>query len=584
MSAMRCACYARFSSDLQRQTSIDDQLAVARRYADQQGWTVLEAHVYTDEGLSGISMDGRAGVQALLAAAETTPRPFDVLLVDDSSRVAGDLPDALHALRHLRFFRVRTLYISQQIDSADEQAETLLTVHGLVDGLYLQEMSKKIKRGLAGQIARGFSVGHRTFGYESVPVPHPDGKLDGDGYAVLLGKRLKIVEAQAQVIRDVFAWYADGLGAGQIAAKLNRAGITGPTRKIWRDSAVRRLLGNERFLGRLIWGQTVHERRPGTRRKVVRAVPREQWHIHEAPELRILPDELWGRVQTRRAEVRRGFKLRDGQPLVRGKNAALYSKHLFSGLLRCGVCEGAITAVAGGCGKPRYGCSRAWRSGRARCSNRITIQACVVDQILLERLRAELQRPEMVAHLAAAVTAEINRLIDMRPKRREELAALRGDRHRKLAHLVEAVEAGGGATALYQAIQQRESELTAIDDEIAALETPLDEKLAVIPTWIKKQLDDIVGLLQKSPERTKVEFRRLGVRFTLHPQESGGRRFLRAVGEGRLPHLHFSPVLSSSASDRLGGRAGAERSWWLARYTGSADGPTGASAPSTARL
>ena len=138
-----------------------------------------------------------------------------MLLVDDSSRVARDLPDALHVLRTLKFCGIRTIYISQQIDSDNEQAETLLTVHGLVDGLYLQEMSKKIKRGLAGQIDRGFSVGHRTFGYESVPVPDPDGRLDSDGHPVLLGKRLEIVEAHAQVIRDVFTWYADGIGAGR---------------------------------------------------------------------------------------------------------------------------------------------------------------------------------------------------------------------------------------------------------------------------------------------------------------------------------------------------------------------------------
>ena len=583
MAAMRCACYARFSSDLQRQTSIDDQLAVARRYADQQRWTVLGAHTYTDEAISGSSLEGRPGIHALLAAAETTPRPFDVLLVDDSSRVARDLRDALHVLRMLKFAGIRTIYLSQQIDSDNEQAETLLTVHGLVDGLYLCEMSQKVKRGLAGQIDRGFSVGHRTYGYRAVPVPDPSGKRDDNGHPALLGKRLEIVDAHAHVIRDVFTWYADGVGAGEIAAKLNRAGVSGPTGKMWRDSAVRRLLGNERFLGKLIWGQTVHARRPGTRQKVVRPVPRDRWHVHEGPELRVVSDELWERVQRRRAEVREVFKLRDSQPLVRGKNAALYSKHLFSGLMRCGVCQGSISVVAGGRGKPRYGCAQAWRSGRAGCSNRITIQACVVDQILLTRLREELQRPEMVAHLADAVTSELNRLIDTRPKRRDELAVLRAETQRKLAHLVEAVERSGGATALYQAIQERESELATLETEVASLETPLEGRLAVIPTWIKQQLNDIVALLQLSPARTKVEFRRLGVRFTLHPHEEGGRRFLRAIGEGRLPHLHFSPVLSCSTTDRSGGRAGAERSSSLVRSTGSAVGPPGASARSTAR-
>ena len=83
---MRVACYARYSSDLQRETSIEDQLAVAKRYAEEQGWTVLEDHIYTDAAASGASIQGRAGVQRLLSSAEKHPKSFDVLLVDDSSR------------------------------------------------------------------------------------------------------------------------------------------------------------------------------------------------------------------------------------------------------------------------------------------------------------------------------------------------------------------------------------------------------------------------------------------------------------------------------------------------------------------
>src|SRR5262245_66571877 len=110
MSPVRCAVYARFSSDLQREPSINDQVAVARMYADGKGWTICEGHFCTDAALSGASLD-RPGIQALLTAAAQRRVPFDVLLVDDSSRVSRDLADAIRFLQQLRFFGVRVIYI-----------------------------------------------------------------------------------------------------------------------------------------------------------------------------------------------------------------------------------------------------------------------------------------------------------------------------------------------------------------------------------------------------------------------------------------------------------------------------------------
>ena len=109
--------------------------------------STMQHELNKDAAISGGSLDGRAGLQSLLTAAAATPRPFDVLLVDDSSRVARDLADALRVLERLKFAGVRVVYISQSIDSASEQAETLVAVHGLVDGLYLGEMAQKIRRG-----------------------------------------------------------------------------------------------------------------------------------------------------------------------------------------------------------------------------------------------------------------------------------------------------------------------------------------------------------------------------------------------------------------------------------------------------
>ena len=133
---------------IQRETSLEDQIAVARRYAVDRGWDVLVDHLYTDAAVSGASIDGRSGLQSLLQASTLTPRPFDVVLVDDSSRIARDLADALRTMQMLKFRGVRVIYVSQGIDSASEQADSLIAMHGLVDSLYLKEMAKKIKRGL----------------------------------------------------------------------------------------------------------------------------------------------------------------------------------------------------------------------------------------------------------------------------------------------------------------------------------------------------------------------------------------------------------------------------------------------------
>ena len=62
---MRAAIYARYSSDLQRETSLEDQIAVAKRYATEHKWTVLKDHLYTDAGISGASIQNRPSMAHL---------------------------------------------------------------------------------------------------------------------------------------------------------------------------------------------------------------------------------------------------------------------------------------------------------------------------------------------------------------------------------------------------------------------------------------------------------------------------------------------------------------------------------------
>jgi site-specific DNA recombinase len=151
---MRCACYARYSSDLQREESIEDQLRNLRNFADTRSWQILDSQIYADYAVSGASAD-RPALKALMVAALSKPAPFDVILVDDTSRLSRNLAEAMQMKQQLEFAGIRLIAVSQGVDSADDQADVIWTVHGLVDSLFLKELAKKTHRGMEGLALRG---------------------------------------------------------------------------------------------------------------------------------------------------------------------------------------------------------------------------------------------------------------------------------------------------------------------------------------------------------------------------------------------------------------------------------------------
>jgi hypothetical protein len=96
----RCAIYARYSSDLQSPTSIDDQLQLCRAYADRQGWAIITT--FRDAALSGFGVEQRPGYQQLVAAVGATPPGFDTILVEDLSRLTRDTGELLRLYHRLR--------------------------------------------------------------------------------------------------------------------------------------------------------------------------------------------------------------------------------------------------------------------------------------------------------------------------------------------------------------------------------------------------------------------------------------------------------------------------------------------------
>ena len=103
----------------------------------------------------------RAALKRLLAAVKSSPRPFDVLLVDDTSRLSRNQADVLRIHEQLAFAGIRFVAVSQGIDSEHEQADLMVGVHGIFDQLYVKELAKKTHRGLEGLALRGLHTGGR---------------------------------------------------------------------------------------------------------------------------------------------------------------------------------------------------------------------------------------------------------------------------------------------------------------------------------------------------------------------------------------------------------------------------------------
>src|SRR5262245_10126855 len=202
---MRAAVYARFSSENQREQSIEDQVRVCRTFAARERITVLDNHIYCDEAQSG-SLRARPGLEALKKAAED--KQFDAVLVDDSSRLSRDNQHFNTLLCLFQYWGIRLISVSDGLDLREEHAKVAYQFRGIINELYLTDLKKKTHRGQMGQVLRGFTVGCKAYGYKS--VPDGETKFDKKGRLRADGFKLVVVPEEARVVERVYRDFVGG--------------------------------------------------------------------------------------------------------------------------------------------------------------------------------------------------------------------------------------------------------------------------------------------------------------------------------------------------------------------------------------
>lgn len=395
MSDNKAVIYARYSSDAQRETSIDQQVRVCRAYAQQHGIEIVG--VYDDRAMTGTN-DKRPQFRQMIRDA--SKRDWQHVIVYALDRFARDRYDSARYKHELKIYGVKVLSATEPI--SDDPSGIIL--ESVLEGMaeyYSAELSRKTTRGMDDNAARCRVNGVLPYGYK---------RSDDYKYAV--------DEPAAAVVREIFDRIVDGEHQSSICADLNRRGVRTSTGKAWNRSSLHRILANERYTGIYIYKDT---RIPGGVPEIVRR-------------------EVWERAQV--ALCTKPNPQRDTTGKIPQRRRREGGTYLLTGKIYCGTCGNAMTGISGTGknGSPHYYYACIGRRADHGSCTQKNLRREMIELTVAQLLRDTMLTDDAIIMLADAAVAAQNQdsiLADL-DGFRQQLASVNAG----INNIMRAIEAG----------------------------------------------------------------------------------------------------------------------------------------------
>lgn len=454
---MTAAIYARKSNDqpgvADEQKSVTRQIENARAFALRKGWTVLDEHVYVDDGVSGaIFGEGRPGFLRLMNTLHPGRRaPFDALVMSEESRLGREQQEVGYAFKQLVSAGVRIfLYLEDRervLESATDKF--MLSVVTFADEMEREKARQRTRDAMLRKAKAGHVTGGRVFGYDNVRLAsHVERRIN---------------DREAAVVRRIFELAALGHGHRSIAHALNLEGLPAPRPQCrrpsgWAPSSVRDVLHRPIYRGVIEWDRVRRNSARVQRKNHANPTPVRV----DAPQLRIITEELAAAADAVRVD-RTDRYLRTTKGRLLGAPAAGSVKHVLAGMMRC-QCGATLEAVQARYGRRRggvYVCSAARRKGPGVCANDLHLPILETETAILDKVEQSLLELDV---FAPSIDLAVERL--SRADHGGDSLALEAERERlarELGRLGAAVAAGGDVPTLIGEIQVREARKRDID-------------------------------------------------------------------------------------------------------------------------
>ena len=510
---MKASIYARYSSENQSEKSIDDQIRVCRNYCKEHDLTVNDEHIYVDEAISG-SLINRPGLQTLEKAAES--KEFEAVVVDDLSRLSRSNHQMLTLVLKFNYYQVKLISVSDGIVSDDENSKLGIQMRGMINELYLDDLRKKTMRGLEGQKLRGYSAGENVYGYLTQPVGEL--RLNKRGQAKYDGKVHKINPEEAEVVRRIFRDFISGDSIHKIAAKLNEEKV--PTKRNmkggWNVSSIARKLKNEKYVGIWDWRKCKNVRDPMTGKKKVIPRPVQDRVPLFREDLMILDKETWQKAQARWQEL-------NGSWPVSKKKKAFYQQksyvhtspnHIFSGLMKCKSCGGAIVMVSGK-GTGYYGC---YNARRKTCNNMLLIPRKRIEEQIINELKEKILTVENLEYVYKKVEKLAGEGFNEVPEQVKKKKAQFEKIQQEIQNYLNFIKVGNFSKTVSEALTDAEKRNEELQQEVDSLEFQKENSFKAPPKeWISYRLENLRDTLNKNTVSSALALKELLGSITLEP-------------------------------------------------------------------
>ena len=429
---MTAVIYARYSSDSQREASIEGQLRDCKAYAEKNGITVVGT--YIDRAYSA-KTDDRPDFQRMIK--DSGKKIFDVVLVWKLDRFARNRFDAVNYKYQLEKNGVHLVSAMEPISQGPE---------GIMVESMLIGMAEYYSAELALKVARGERENALQCKYNGGVVPL--------GFTIGKEDRLYHIDPEtAPIVQEIFTRYADGEPAEKIAASLNERGLRTRTGKPFVKNSFFQIFRNRRYIGEYRYKDIVT---PG-------GIPA------------IVDQDLFDRVQQRFEQNR----IAHGRPAKEDVSYLLTTK-LFCG--KCGTLMGGESGTSHmGNTYYYYKCGNAKRHGKAHCDLK-AIRKEPLERFVVDTAIKVIFSDEIIERL-------IDLVMEAQQKENTRLPVLKDqlrDTEKRLANLLEAIEQGILTPTTKQRLDELEARKEALNTSI--LEEEL-KKPVLTREWIRFWLE-----------------------------------------------------------------------------------------------